>query len=54
MDEVWNLGRYISAIWITRNRISIKFDIKMKTKKATVFCMYIEIRGELSTTDPNH
>ena len=50
LDDGWKLGGDQDMIKLVKGNDEIKFDIKIKTKKGAVYCMYFKRHSEISAT----
>eukprot|EP00957_Ditylum_brightwellii_P142672 10870771-Ditylum_brightwellii.AAC.1 len=57
LEEGWALGGGTEAIWFTKRKQKIMFDIKIKTPKGAIFAIYlkhnINIEEEVAAVVPD-
>ena len=42
LEDGWTLGGNANAIWITKGKLKVTFDIKIKTPKGAIFAIYLK------------
>ena len=54
LNTGWTLGGNSEKLWIEKDGTQIVFDIKIKTPKGAIYCMYFKREIAVSTLDSKH